>query len=215
MWCLRNIMRRKQNTFHNYRGFSALSVYSKCHRTGFRKSVNHERSPTFAIGSRRLVHYIHRGLNSPLRNNCFCRNLLFMVATARLCLCAAAVGDALRRFRVLPVHNTAHKITLVQLQIRLGFVWVARDQKCPTGYKSTLELACLTRFQPRLSCLFIVIGLTMSLRCGFEWSACSRSPVIVLRAARACVCVSMIRHVYRLTVDSPLNIHNCLATERL
>lgn len=42
-------------TFHNYRGFSALSVQSKCHRTGFRKSVNHGRSPTFAIDSRRLV----------------------------------------------------------------------------------------------------------------------------------------------------------------
>lgn len=101
-------------------------------------------------------------------------------------------------------------------EIEWTFRWMAEAQKCPTGNKSTLEPACLTRFQPRLSCLFIVIGLTMSLRCGFEWSRGSRSPVIVRRySARDSVCVGMIRHVYRLTVDSPLSIHNCLATERL
>lgn len=56
----------------------------------------------------------------------------------------------------------------------------------------------------------------MSLRCGFEWSPGSRSLVIVLGySVRDSVCVCIIRHVYRLTVDSPLSIHNCLATERL
>lgn len=54
------------------------------------------------------------------------------------------------------------------------------SKKSLTSNKSTLELACLTRFQTRLPCLFIVIGLTMSLRCGFVWSLDLYSTPIVL-----------------------------------
>lgn len=141
-----------------------MSVQSKCHRTGFRKNVNHGRSPTFAIDSRRLVDYIHRGLGSPLRNNCFCWNLLFMAAWN--CVCVS------ERKRPCPCFTCMIKIKINfdRILIAIGslFCRAEQTQKCPTGNKSTLELACLTRFQPRLSCLFIVIGLTMSLRCGFE-----------------------------------------------
>lgn len=88
-----------------------------------------------------------------------------------------------------------------------------QPQKCPTDNKSILELSCLTRFQPRLSCLFIVIGLTMSLRCGFVWSLSTRSPVIVLGYSfgeRLCLCLyddTSSIPAY-CSVNSPLSIHN-------
>lgn len=94
-------------------------------------------------------------------------------------------------------------------------------QKCSTDNKSTLELACLTGFQPRLSLFVYCNRFDNELKVRFRVisrAALSRDCSLCCSARRGGAAVFVFVWyviVYWLTVDLPLSIHNCVATERL
>lgn len=139
--------------------------------------------------------YIHWGLNSQLAST---QQLFqyesFIYGSAELRLCAWAVSDGAR---VLPVRIEWHaKMNRFGWELRRYWNEDRRDRNALPIISQRSNSPVWQDSNRVCPCLFIVIGLTMSLRCGFEWSPGGRLALFCDCSLRYStrVCVGMIRH---------------------
>lgn len=113
----------------------------------FRNTVNHSRSPTFAIGCQRLAATTFTSTQQLFLKESF----IYGRAEVSLYVCVAA-GAVL----YLSTTTTAFAllVSTVSQVVKVSFSLLASETEWSTNNKSTLERACSTRFQPR-SALFV------------------------------------------------------------
>lgn len=116
---------------------------------------------------------------------------------------SVCVGSKRRRPCLTCIKTPRANFHSIWLLVGLIFVWGSRRQKCSTDNKSTLELACLTGFQPRLSLFVYCNRFDNELKVRFRVISrarlalvcdCSRSPLL------ACLCWN----------DTPRTIRHCV-----
>lgn len=159
----------------------------------FRNTVNHSRSPTFAIGCQRLV-----ATTFTSTQQLFLKESFIYGRAALVCVRAAAAPvpylstTTVSLTLVLPTLSTSNTVSIASLVF---------ETESSTNNKSTLERACSTRFQPR-SALFVYCNrFDNELKVRFRLISqsgllCDCSRLLFSVYVLIFVCVSMIRHVY-------------------